>query len=161
MPPFISAQLQFVSDAGDKTFLVSIIGLISIVLLFINGYKRESIFIVAASLSTVFSYLLKFIFREPRPAGAKPAIVFDQYSFPSSHTLTYTVFFGFIIYLCFKLTGIPLPIRIVAAAISVYFISLVGISRVYLGEHYVWDVAAGYIFGLLYLLILIALDKNI
>lgn len=161
MPPFLSAQLQFVSNAGDKNYLMLAIWVATALYLYFSNYRRESLLVLMAALSFVFANLLKLIFRQPRPSEASAYFGFDTYGFPSSHTLTYTVFWGLVIYLAFKLTGIPLPIRIISIALSAYFICLVGISRVYLGQHFVWDVVGGYIFGLLYLLVMIALDKKL
>jgi undecaprenyl-diphosphatase len=157
----IAQQLQFVSDAGNRNFIVYFIALGSILYLYINGYKKEALLFIVAAVSSIFSTILKYIFRQPRPVTAHSNYVFDQYGFPSSHTLMYTAMFGFMLYLVFKLTFIPLPLRIIAVAVSFYFITLVGISRVYLGQHYIWDVVAGYIFGALYLIALIMLDKRL
>lgn len=157
----VNTNLTFVSNAGDKYFIVLIMGLASAGYLFAIGNKKESLLLLVSLMSTGFSWCLKMLFRQQRPIGADPHFIFDTYSFPSSHTLTYTAFFGMLIYLAFKLTGIPLPFRLVAVLISAYFIILVGISRVYLGQHYIWDVAAGYIFGFLYLVGLILLDKRL
>lgn len=161
MSPLIMQQLQFVSDAGNKNFLVYALSFSAMAYLYISGYKKEALLLVIATISNFFSSILKQVFRQPRPVTAHDNYGFDQFSFPSGHTLLYTVLFGFLIYLSFKLTAVPLLIRILAVATSVYFISLVGISRVYLGQHYVWDVVGGYIFGLLYLIAVIMLDKKL
>ncbi len=161
MVVFFIQQLQFVSDAADKNFLVYIISFSAMAYLYLYGYKKETFFVAIATISNLFASFLKFIFRQPRPATAYNNYIFDQYGFPSGHTVLYTVLFGFLFYLCFKLTAIPILIRILVVIVSIYFISLVGISRVYLGQHYVWDVVGGYVFGLLYLTALILLDKKL
>jgi len=161
MSPFFIQQLQFVSDAANKNFLVYLISLFALLYLYLSAYKKEALFLVIATISNLFATFLKFIFRQPRPYSAYNNYFFDQYGFPSGHTLLYTVLFGFLIYLSFKLTSIPLLIRVLAVIVSFYFISLVGISRVYLGQHYVWDVVGGYVFGLLYLTGLILFDKKL
>jgi undecaprenyl-diphosphatase len=158
--PLFVQQMVFVSGAGDKTYLVPMIAFGSILFFYFNAYRRESLLMTLAAMSILFAYLLKLIFRQARPETANKYYFFDIYSFPSSHTLSYTVIFGFLIYLAFKLTGIALPLRIVTVLVSAYFICIVGISRVYLGQHYIWDVAAGYIFGLLFLVGLILLENQ-
>jgi undecaprenyl-diphosphatase len=161
MPPILAQQMQFISDAGNKNFLVYFISLGSIAYLYIQGYKKEALLVFIATISNVFASILKFIFKQPRPLTAHDNFGFDIYGFPSGHTMLYTALFGFIFYLAFKLVAIPLPIRLIAVAVSFYFITLIGISRVYLGQHYVWDVVGGYIFGLLYLIALIMFDKRL
>ncbi len=160
MSQLISAQLRFISDIGDKNFAAVAIVFLSGYFLFSQGYKIQSILMLFTLTSAVYSHFLKLIFRQPRPINASPKFWFDTYGFPSSHTVVFTVIFGFLIYLGFKLTGIPLSIRTITIIASLYFICLVGISRVYLGQHYVWDVAAGYVFGALFLIGLIILEQR-
>lgn len=161
MPPVILWNLTFVSNAGDKFFLVAALGVTYVIYFFALGYKKEALLTLVSLFSTFFSWILKFTFKQPRPVTAESHIFLDYYGFPSSHTLTYTALFGFLIYLMIKLTFLPLPIRIISVLLSIYFIGLVGISRIYLGQHYALDVVAGYIFGALYLVGLIILDKRL
>lgn len=161
MNNIILKNMQFVSYAGDKYILLPVIWLASMVYLFLSGYKKEALLMALTAVSLLYSSALKLIFRHERPITADTYSYLGNYSFPSSHTLTYTVFFGYIIYLMFKFSGLPLPLRIISILVSVYFVSLVGVSRVYLGQHYIWDVAAGYFFGIVYLAVLIILDKRL
>jgi membrane-associated phospholipid phosphatase len=67
--------------------------------------------------------------------------------FPSSHVMFYTVFFGMLIFLSGKKDWL-------IKVISAFFIITIGASRLYLGMHSLSDVIAGYVFGLLYLVVI-------
>ena len=79
----------------------------------------------------------------------------QQPSFPSGHTLHYTVFYGFLIFVIATNFKSSWP-RNVALVIFALLIALVGPSRVYLGEHWPTDVIGGYLIGALCLAPLIA-----
>ena len=161
MNSFLINNLRFVSEAGDKTFLMPIFGLVSALYLFYIKRHGEGKLVLFSLSAPLFAYLLKLLFRQPRPENAVNPFNFDKFGFPSAHTLSYTAFWCYIIYLCFKLVVVPLYIRIPLVLISIYFIALVGISRVYLGYHYIWDVAGGYLFGFLYFLLVLMLEKKL
>jgi undecaprenyl-diphosphatase len=72
----------------------------------------------------------------------------QQPSFPSGHTLHYTVFYGFLLFVVatnFKRSWPRAALLIIFALL----ILLVGPSRVYLGEHWPTDVLGGYLIGAL------------
>jgi membrane-associated phospholipid phosphatase len=127
--------------------------------LLIKKYKKEGIFVVFSGFSYFYSLLLKQYFGLPRPEAADPTVVFpqDAYGFPSSHVVFYTAFFGFILFLCFKLEGVSQKLRAGVGILSVLMISLVGWSRVALGHHGSADTNAGYVFGTIYLVVTILL----
>ena len=101
----------------------------------------------------ILNRILKFIIARPRPERLK--LVFeDGYSFPSGHSMVAFGFYGFLIYLiCKKIENkkIKYPL-IVFLSLLILFI---GISRVYLGVHYVTDVIGGFIFTFLYLIVFV------
>lgn len=102
---------------------------------------------------------LKRLFDRPRPValagqpGFEPIRVLapvEGASFPSGHAAYYTAAFGFLVWFGQRRIarrGPRLAVVLPAAAL----ISLVGISRVYLGAHWASDVAAGYLLGWIWL----------
>lgn len=128
--------------------------LITALLFFVFNYKREAIFIMAISFTGLVTLTLKYLFSRPRPTAEYVTLIesYKNHSFPSGHTLSYVVFFGFIIFLMQQLKTLPQYLRIIVSVFA-YFMFIVGpISRVYLGAHWFTDIVGGLLIGLFYLL---------
>lgn len=108
------------------------------------------------------SYTTKRLVMRPRPGGAEFTVVeadLRDSSFPSGHVLHYVVFWGFVCYLWSRTVKHPLLRRIPVAVVS-SMIGTVGISRVYLGHHWLTDVLGSYSLGSGILLSLIGLHTR-
>lgn len=158
---------QFHSPTLDKLMIwISAFGNVSIafasmvitaLLFFIFKYKREALFVMAISFTGLVTFSLKLLFSRPRPTAEHVTLIesYKNHSFPSGHTLSYVVFFGFIIFLMQQLKTIPQYLRIIISVFA-YFMFIVGpISRIYLGAHWFTDIVGGLLIGLLYLQYLI------
>jgi undecaprenyl-diphosphatase len=118
----------------------------------------EAIFMLATASSLLPVLILKDIIQRARPfplaenaTGLFGSI--DQYSYPSGHVLVFVVFFGFFAYLSWlHFSG---KLQIIAIAICLMLIVLIGPSRVFLGAHWASDVAGSYLIGTIWLYILI------
>jgi undecaprenyl-diphosphatase len=159
---FIKFQLELVSDFGSFHWIPVIAAAVITLFLIYKGFTRSGVLTFLTLLASPMAEVLKEIFKSARPStiGLNVFLPFDVYGFPSGHTMLYTAFFGFLIYLCLKLKDLPSWLRAAVFIISVYFIALVGISRVALGYHYIKDVAGGYAFGAIYLAALVILDAR-
>jgi len=153
---FFDAFMTAVSSFGNFKYSIPIVAVVSLLFLLFK-FKREALFVFFTMISGLLSSVVKYLINRPRPAKNLVRIIeiTRQQSFPSGHVLFYTVFFGFLVFLMFKLKTIPLIIRLIVATFCVTIIILVSISRVYLGAHWLTDVVAGYLLGYccLYLLI--------
>lgn len=89
----------------------------------------------------LLNVMLKHIFQRTRPSLDNPLLTLATYSFPSGHTVAATLFYGFIAaYLVCRHGRWKTRALIVAAACLM--VALVGLSRMYLGVHYLSDVLA-------------------
>lgn len=95
---------------------------------------------------------LKAVFQRARPHFDDPLLVIDSYSFPSGHTMAATVFYGALAAIIFtRVTDWRWRCVIIFGA--TFMIALVGFTRIYLGVHYLSDVAAAMIEGAAWLTI--------
>ena len=159
--PFFDGLMRLVSWPGFLPQSV-IITLLIAISLFIVGLRWESFTSLLASIvSGLTNGLIKGIIQRPRP-GADVVDVFEilnSYSFPSGHVMFYTILFGFIWYLALTL----LRRSLLRSMFLVFFgalIALVGVSRIYLGQHWASDVLGAYLLGGLILVLVVFLYQR-
>ena len=112
---------------------------------------------VAIGGSVFLNAFLKEWFGRPRPAPERANIELlgwtfgypDSFSFPSGHALLTTSIFFTLAYLVARLEG-SRRMRRFTLALAFLMVTLVGLSRVYLGVHYLSDVVAGILAGLMW-----------
>ena len=97
--------------------------------------------------------ILKNIFKRERP-NINRLVDEKGYSYPSGHTMTATIFYGFIIFLI-MISNLVFPLKWILAILLALLIILVGYTRVYLGVHYLSDIIGAILFGNSYLLLYI------
>jgi undecaprenyl-diphosphatase len=81
------------------------------------------------------------------------------FSFPSGHSMAAFGFYGYFIYLI-NISNINKKLKTLLTTILSILILLIGLSRVYLGVHYLSDIIAGFIVSLIYLVIFITITKK-
>jgi undecaprenyl-diphosphatase len=155
------------SPVGSLMESISVLGFTPISQLFILSVAA-SLWVVrmrrAALVSLVIlpnglvSYLLKMLVSRPRPTDDLVQITryLDDMSFPSGHVIMYTALFGFLIFVMVMNSGSPVVLRVTVLIVSGFMVLTVGISRIYLGAHWITDVMGGYLIGLNILSLLIA-----
>ena len=145
--------VNFITFLGSATMVISI----TILALIILKNKRIGIFMALdLILITICQHILKPIFGRIRP-NILQLVEETSYSFPSGHSLTAMAFYGFIIYLLYKSN---LKYKKLYITLISILILLIGLSRVYLGVHFITDVLGGFTFSLFYLIIYITLIKK-
>ncbi len=152
---FLTVTMITISLFASTITLIAV----SVLLLIILKEKKYSKFIALnLVLSFVINRILKYIVRRQRP-GRIQFVTEKGFSFPSGHTMISFAFYGFIIYLLYKNMKNKKIRNTVIALLSI-LVFLIGISRIYLGVHYVTDVLGGFIFGAIYLFLFIKYVYN-
>lgn len=139
-----------ISFICSPKFMIVLNVLLFIFIIVKKKYKL-SIIVLSSISSVIFNNLVKIIVRRERPSYLR-MVVEKSYSFPSGHAMISVLFFGSIIYLVNKYN--IKHKKLITFSLST-FILLVGISRIYLGVHYLTDVVGGYLLGLVVLLLII------
>jgi membrane-associated phospholipid phosphatase len=117
--------------------------------------KRGAILAVFVLIvSFVSNYWLKIIFKNPRPPVTNwlSGVNVSSYSLPSGHAQNSVVVWGWV--------GLKSRSWWMGV-LSIVLIGLVGVSRVYIGVHWLGDVVAGWAVGILILIALWKLEEPI
>ena len=107
---------------------------------------------------TIINNLIKVIIARPRPEINK-LVTETGYSFPSGHSITRMVFYGYLVYLTYKYINNK-KIKIPLIIFLILLIPTIGLSRIYLGVHYASDVLCGFLLGTIYLILFISVSKK-
>ena len=120
------------------------------------GFRREALFLFGTPGAGLLSGFAKLLVERPRPTGPDVRVLsqlFD-YSYPSGHVVGYVSLFGFVfflVYVLFKRSWWRTALLIALGLL----IGLVGLSRIYVGHHWVSDIVGGYALGSAYLVLLV------
>ena len=135
------------------TFFASweFIALASLLVLIVFYLNNETylylpyIFVVAGTEIAIFSLKALFV----RPRFINSVIETTTASFPSAHAAIALAFYGYLAYVMIKYHEISKGWLIITA--SCLIIVLIGVSRLYLGAHYLSDVIGAYIISSIFL----------
>jgi membrane-associated phospholipid phosphatase len=101
--------------------------------------------VLAAGGAQLLNNLLKGEFHRVRPAPVLGMLPVQSFSFPSGHAMVAAAFYAFLAYLSWRvLRGWP---RAACTVGLLLLVLAIGLSRIYLGVHYLTDVLAGYLAG--------------
>ena len=146
---FVALIMKVLAHSGDSWFWLA--GL-SITWLFSEGeWRQRSLFLaVGLAIMATVVILLKFSIRRPRPKGEWGQVyrITDPHSFPSGHASRAAAL---------AVMGIAIGPPWFAIILLLWW-PWVGISRVALGVHYVSDVVAGWLVGMVMGLIAVAIQ---
>ena len=146
--PLFAELMRLISWPGfsPQSYIISAL---IVLVIYSFGWKWEALTaLVAALLPPLVNILVKELIRRPRPTIDLVHVfrILDSYSFPSGHVMFYVGFFGFIWFLVFTLLKRSL-IRTLLLTFLGSLIVLVGMSRIYLGQHWASDVLGAYLLG--------------
>jgi membrane-associated phospholipid phosphatase len=160
MPSWLGMVMQWVSWPGfgiqSGIIIAAAAGILAVI-----GLRWEAVMALLTGIGTgALNTLVKVVVHRPRPGADLVNVVqtLNSYSFPSGHVMFYTGFFGFLLFLSFTLlkrTGL----RYLVNTVLIILIALVGVSRMYLGEHWASDVLGGYLLGSLVLIVAVMLYR--
>ncbi|KGM95587.1 phosphatidic acid phosphatase [Clostridium novyi A str. 4552] len=138
----LNKLVVIISRSGD-TITAIIFTILVFVFFYITKRKRDGYFYaITVLIVALVSQGLKFIVKRPRPTG-NWLVHIGGYSFPSGHSVLSMTAALLIIY--FVLSNFKNKAWAIILSILVYIYgSLVGLSRVYVGVHYISDVVGGW-----------------
>jgi membrane-associated phospholipid phosphatase len=146
--PIFAGLMYLISWPGfsPQSFILSVLIVLAI---YLFGLRWESITgLVAALLPPLVNVIVKDFIRRPRPTVDLVNVfgILNSYSFPSGHVMFYVGFFGFLWFLVYTLLKRSWRRTLLLIFLGI-LIGLVGISRIYLGQHWPSDVLGAYLLG--------------
>ena len=116
--------------------------------------------IVAVPGGMLLNEWLKVLVHRHRPFVDGPFVDWSGYSFASGHTIAATLLYGQLLLFLLPLVK-RRHLRILCVLTAAFLVLLVGFSRIALGAHFLTDVLAAIIFGIVWLMLCLALGRSI
>ncbi len=148
--PILDALMQAATFMGSNLVIPPLFAVAVLWLLLVHRLREALFLAVGSGGSLVLNELMKVFFARPRPQLAW-AQVLPDYSFPSGHTMNSLVFFVALAVVLWSVRG--RRTGLVSLAVAIVLTGFIGVSRIYLGYHYLTDVAGGLLAGTAWLLI--------
>ncbi len=138
---FLDDVFLFLTHTGDRYLAIPV--LLSVGWLWRRGERPTAALQVFATIwAPLLAKVLKYDLVRPRQSIIVPLVEESSTSFPSGHTLTAVVAYGFIAMVLWQRDRRPLAVAAGAWGLAIAF------SRVYLGAHYPTDVLASIVYGI-------------
>ncbi len=147
--PALDAGVTAFTNIGGGIGMPILASILTAWLTFLSRTWRPGILVGgAAAVSMLATTVGKRLVGRTRPDHADAVPPYESSpSFPSGHTLNTTVVIGVLVYIMCLQFEIAWA-RITAIAAGAVFIIAMGLSRVFLGHHWLTDVMAGWFLGL-------------
>lgn len=154
--PRLNQVMMDLSALGSVSVITTFFIILFSVLLSFRDFKGLSYLSILLAGAGLWPSLLKLYFQRPRPNHLEHLVIVTDYSFPSGHAFGAAAVYIGLAYYTGRYT------RNWTQEIFFYFlgmllVSIVGVSRVYLGVHFPSDVMAGICLGVIWALIVSAI----
>ncbi|MCX7700778.1 MAG: phosphatase PAP2 family protein [Gemmataceae bacterium] len=133
-----------VTHLGDSEVLIALSVLVGVILIGRRERRLAAVWLATTLGGLKLVDVLKIVYDRPRPEFLEPLILEPTKSFPSGHAAGTTLACGMLAYLLIRATyragWFVLPLLSVLPV-------LVGLTRIYLGAHWLSDVVGGWLVG--------------
>lgn len=128
------------THTGDALVIAAISAVLGVLLIYLRRYRLAAFVWLAVGGGLVIGAILKQLIQRERPPADGRLIEVANYSLPSIHALGSCALALCVIVMVWRTRYRSLALTV----LSVYVVG-VGLSRVYLGVHYLSDVALGWV----------------
>lgn len=139
------------TELGDTTVVVPVAIAVLLWLVWRRAWGTSAYFLAAVAGGSIFNTAIKVAVHRARPVSELYE-GWSNFSFPSGHSTTNAVLYGFIAFLIGR--SLPPAGRVTIAFAAAVLITLIAFSRVYLGAHWFSDAAGGLAFAVTWLAVL-------
>lgn len=115
-----------------------------------QAWNRLLAIIVTMLGGSLLNMLLKHLFHRQRPILENPLVTLTSFGFPSGHTMGATLLYGLLALIAAQFVRKRWA-RLLIFAVAALVIALIGLTRIYLGAHYLTDVLGALAAGCVWL----------
>ena len=137
---------EIITFFGSTRFLTIASVATALLLLWRRYWYRFLTLVLVMGGGGLLNPVLKSVFRRSRPVFENLERVLSSYSFPSGHTMGSTLFYGLAAVLLVTFLK-EWRWRVLAFFFAFAAVLLIGLTRIYLGDHYLSDVMGGIAVG--------------
>ncbi|MDP9073987.1 MAG: bifunctional DedA family/phosphatase PAP2 family protein [Actinomycetota bacterium] len=159
--PWLTSATKIVTALGSSAVLGPVIAVVGLVWLARRRTPRSLVLLGVAYLGAEGLFqLIKFLVGRPRPPAGLAVGHFSGLAFPSGHATLSVAVWGMLAALVASSTS-RWTAKVVAWALAIGLSALVGLTRLYLGAHWLTDVAGGWALGALWLFALLTAVRTV
>lgn len=143
--PWLTTVMRTVTELGSAWFVIGLLTVVTVVLV-ARRVPRSAVLIAPLSAAGAAALItaVKLLIARPRPTIGDVVAVANGFSFPSGHSAQGVATYGALAWVvAYLATRRRTQIAAWLAAIAVAL--LIGLSRMYLGVHWLSDVIGGYV----------------
>lgn len=158
--PWLDSALTIYTNLAGKVGM-AIIALVALVSLSFwrRSFTPALLIAAAAAGSLLMTVAGKLIFGRDRPPLTDAVPPYEHSaSFPSGHTLNATAIIGIIAYLL-VINQATRTARVITISVAAVFIVTTGLTRIFLGHHWLTDVLFAWLMGLTWLVVIITVHR--
>jgi membrane-associated phospholipid phosphatase len=158
LTPMFVTVLRAFTEFGSSEWIAGVLFFLVAFFIWKRGWPSLVTLIVAVPGGMLLNELLKILVQRQRPFLDGPFVDWSGYSFASGHTIGATLLYGQL--LLFILPVVKLRHwRVLSIFSAASLVAVVGFTRVALGAHFLTDVLAAIIFGVLWLVFCLVAGK--
>lgn len=154
----LTTIFKIITFFGSTVFMI----IFALVLFIYFILKKKNIISYLTSscliISTILNNVIKIIIRRSRPDVIK-LVTETSFSYPSGHTMASVSIYGIIIYLLLN-SNINKTVKYISSVGLSLLILLIGISRIYLGAHYMSDIIGAMLVSTIWLFIFTSIIED-
>jgi membrane-associated phospholipid phosphatase len=148
--PALTQVARFVTFFGSAELVAAASSCVGIILILRRWWYQLLALTLAIGGGSLLNILLKHFFHRQRPVLENPLVTLSSFGFPSGHTMGSTLFYGLLaIFLAHSIRSWRWSVF--SFGVASLWVASIGVSRIYLGAHYLTDVLGAIAVGLAWL----------
>lgn len=144
--PALTTVAIWITTIGNTVTMLFLVPLTALVLWLLGRHSGAILLVITVAGGHLLGSLIQLLVQRARPVGVGLIALPTTYGFPSGHALATSIYFGTLTFIVLGEVRNP-ALRYSLVALFGFLAVAIGMSRVYLGVHYLGDVLAGWLLG--------------